>query len=139
MRHILIIVILALIVGCSTKPVALQSVPDNRIYEQSYNGAATEVGDATIIFFRDSGLLAKMCNYDIHIDNVKVFSIRPGETIVTHVPAGPHSFRLDTGGARCSNISILQKTIVTPGETQTYRILVKTPKGGGSNPLFFMI
>lgn len=113
--------------ACSTTPVTQQSaapVPENRIYQIRYVGAATGADEATVVFLRDSGFFGSGCSHDVYIDNVKVFSIRQGEQITTRVRAGQHFFRLETGAGLCPNISTSQETTIAPGARQTYRILL---------------
>ena len=113
--------------ACSTTPVTQQSaapVPAERIYQTSYIGAASGTSEATVVFLRDSGFSGSGCSHDLYIDNVKVFAIRHGEQITTHVPAGQHFFRLETGGGLCPNISASQETTIPSGARQTYRILL---------------
>jgi len=127
LRRLFAIGALALTSACSTTPVTQQSaapVPADRIYQKSYVGVASGTDQATVVFLRDSGFLGGGCSHDLYIDNVKVFAIRQGEQITTHVPAGQHFFRLETGGGLCPNIAASQETTIAPGARQTYRILL---------------
>jgi hypothetical protein len=129
MRQVLFGVVLALglLAGCSTTPVSTASashVPASRIYQPSYIGAATGLGDGTVIFLRDAGMLGSGCSHDMYIDNVKVFAIRHGEQITIHLPAGRHFFRLETGGGLCPNIAESQETTLEAGQREVWRILI---------------
>lgn len=115
------------LVGCSTTPVTQQfarPVPPERIHEASYVGPAAEATDATVVFLRDSGGHGSACTHDIYVNTTRVFSIRQGEQITFHVPAGQHFFRLESGGGLCPNISTSQETILSEGARQVYRILL---------------
>jgi hypothetical protein len=115
------------ITACSTDPVTEQSaspVPSERIYQPSYAGGAVSSSDATVIFLRDSGVFGSGCNHDVYIDNVKVFTIRQGEKIATHVSSGQHFFRLETGVGLCPNVAASQETTIQGGAKQVYRILL---------------
>ena len=128
MRNSLLVLASVLsISACSTDPVSEQSaapVPPERIYHSSYVGVATTPSDATVVFLRDSGLFGSGCSHDLFIDNVKVFAIRQGEQIATHVPAGQHFFRLETGRGLCPNIAASQESTIPSGAKQVYRILL---------------
>jgi hypothetical protein len=60
----------------------------------------------------------------MYIDNVKAFSIRHGEQIAVHLPAGQHFFRLETGGGLCPNIAASQETTLNGGQREVWRILL---------------
>src|SRR5690606_8452068 len=101
-----------------------RQVPPERIHEASYIGPAAKATDATVVFLRDSGGHGSACTHDIYVNTIRVFSIRQGEQITFHVPAGQHFFRLESGGGLCPNISTSQETILSEGARQVYRILL---------------
>lgn len=122
-----VLVVIAGLSACSTVPVSgasALSVPADRIYRAEYIGAASEAEQATVVFRRDAGFSGAGCSHDIFVDNVKVFAIRHGEELTIHLPAGPHFFRLETGGGLCPNIATSQDAVLPAGGRQVYRILL---------------
>lgn len=121
-----------MVVGCSTTPIdpkTAEQIPQARVYLPAMTTRVDQAHSAGVTFVRDSGFSGGGCSHDVFVNNAKVFSIRPGESIQLWLEPGPYFFRLETGGGLCPNIATSQNTILSKDEHQTYRILL--PSDGG--------
>ena len=114
--------------GCSTVAVPLVDatpVPAERIFEPALLAA----GQHNAAFVRDPGAWGSLCPFDIYVDNVKVFSIKPGEAIQLNLPLGTRLFRLEAAPALCATTTRYLTSTLEPGIPQVYRIFMDPTSG----------
>lgn len=128
-RKLAVLALIVAMAGCSTSATndhAAKAVSAQYIYKPAYVGEATGPSEATVAFYRDTGLFGSGCRHDMYVDGVKIFTIRPGEKITIRVSAGEHLFRLETGRGMCADTAISQETSIAAGAHHVYRIMLSS-------------
>ena len=125
MRRLVIPLIAILLTGCSTAPITEQQakhIPAERVYAQSLLSTGKAPGMGEVTFLRDKGATGSACDHHVYVDNVRAFSIRPGEGIRLSLEPGSHFFRLELGRGLCPNSAMSQEAIIAEGSDMAYRI-----------------
>lgn len=127
MRNYVLVVMAALLVGCSTSQVPAENakpVPPDRVLAFSTKPSGPY---GTVIVTRDTGFVGGACYVGVLVDGKFSARIDTGEVVRLHVPAGEHLIGLsgdERSGGTCSWGSLRkeQSTIVQDGSVKKFRI-----------------
>ena len=124
----LALLLLALVLsGCSTTPITKETgnqVPQDRIYPEYLEMIKDKEDLSTLTIFRDKGFVGAACEHDFFINGVKAFTINDKEFIDLKLPPSDYFFRIDTGKALCTNVSLSLETVLRKNELREYRISI---------------
>lgn len=99
-------------------------VPQERIYPEYLEMIKDEASLSTLTIFRDKGFVGSACGHDFFVNGVKSFTINDKEFIDLKLPPGNYFFRIDTGKALCTNVSLSLETVLRKNELREYRISI---------------
>lgn len=95
MKHVVMVVVIAVIMGCSTRPNPIadfDQVESSRLY-----GFARHA-DATIVVSNEAPVAAPTCLARIFLDQRPAADLKPHETAYLHVALGAHRLQVKPSG-----------------------------------------
>lgn len=122
MKAIVLLVIVAMLSGCSTSPVSSESatpVPAERLHAFQDQGD----GGARFAVTRDEGVFGSGCRTDTAIDGEHAAEIGPGETATFYLKPGRHIVGINSRGICMGGLKEAE-FVARKGEVTRYRISI---------------
>lgn len=122
MNKLLLVVAIALLSGCSTRPVSTEqarSVSADRIWDKKIVNNSADAG--TVIVKRDSGLMGSACLISIYIDGNPIADINSREKVAFYPKPGRHVLSATPHGW-CAGGMVEVGAEVVKDKVLTYRV-----------------